>query len=337
MNYITRAYRPGDEEKIIEMFNEVFHQNLDLSHWYWKYRDNPYGSYVISLATTEDGVLAAHYAGYPVKLSCSLSPGSPPVEIMTYQLGDKMTRRTFRSVGFGRKALIARTYVNFKAAHMKNGIPFAYGFAAHHSFRFGVVILNYADIEPVPYRRMPFDALKRLKTGRIRNLISPIRVEEVSEIDDEWTDFFSSVAPFFGCLTKREALYLRWRYLQRPGRRYHIIAARRGSRLAGWSVFFREQNRIIWGDALCRPKDADCVKVLLAHLRRHQVSDGAEFIECWFPPRPLWFDAVLKELGFEIGNEPNGLHFVAPIVIEPQSPEMLKKYFYYTMGDSDLF
>ena len=51
---IIRSYRSGDEIKINEMFNEVFGQKRDISHWHWKYRDNPNGPSVISLAESAE-------------------------------------------------------------------------------------------------------------------------------------------------------------------------------------------------------------------------------------------------------------------------------------------
>jgi hypothetical protein len=336
MKFIIRSYRPGDEHQIMEMFNEVFHQNLDLSYWYWKYRDNPYGSYRISLAATESGVLAAHYAGYPLVLS-SYFPGRPYAEINTYQLGDKMSRKTFRAAGFGKGALIARAYAHFKDTYMNESIPFAYGFAAHHSLRFGTLILNYVDVESVTYRKIDIFGLNSLAVNSIKRQITRLRVDEVSGIDERWSDFFNKTAPYYTFLSKRDAAYLRWRYFERPDRKYLMLSVKKGRKLVGWSVFYREANKIIWGDALFSPEDVDAIKSVLLNLRDHPYAEGAGFIECWFPPRPLWWDDILRSLNFISGAEPSNLHLTSPVFSDPAAPEMLSKYFYYTMGDSDLF
>jgi len=336
MSFIIRAYRPGDEEEILDMFNEVFGQNRDIAHWHWKYRDDPYGSYCISLAVAPDGVLAAHFAGYPVKLYSAVSPQGP-ADIDTLQLGDKMTRREFRSVGFGKSALIAKTYAHFKEAYVRENIPFTYGFAAHHSLRFGVSVLKYADLEPVPYRRLDFGVLGNMRIRGFTRLFSTIRTEEAETADETWTDFFYRVAPRYEYLTRRDETYVRWRYFGRPDRRYLVISARKRGRLSGWSVFHRENNKIVWGDALCDPGDPDCIKAILIRLRRHPLSEGADFVECWFPPRPLWWDRVLREIGFRISEEPNGLHFVSPAFNDRSALQTLGERFYYTLGDSDLF
>jgi hypothetical protein len=336
MTFTIRNYSPGDEEKILAMFSEVFGQKRSLAHWHWKYRDNPYGSCRISLAVTEDGILASHYAGYPVKI-CSFIPPGKPVEMNSYQLGDKMTKKAYRSIGFGKSALISRAYEQFKESYVDNAVPFCYGFAAHHSLRFGINVLKYADMGPVPFRRISLRRLKKSTGSWLRRIFSPARVTEVHSIESHWTDFFHSVAADYKCLVKRDAPYLTWRYLQRPDRKYLIFSIYTGHTLTGWSVFFREDKKLIWGDALFRKGDSESVKVLLNHVSNHKVAHGTDTVECWFPPSPQWWGRTLEEIGFEKETDLNDLHFTLPIYHDLHTVEMIRRYFYYTIGDSDLF
>lgn len=335
-SFIIRSYQEGDEFKINEMFNEVFNQNRELSAWYWKYRDNPYGSRVMSLAFSEDGTLAAHYGGYPVRLYFRPSREDDPAEINTYHLGDKMTRKRFRHAGFGKTSLLSRTFLNFKRTFGRD-VPFGYGFGTRNSLKFGLMFLDYSDIEPAVYRKLECNLIRKQKVSLLAGLAFGVKVNEVSDIDESWTDFFYNVAPSYKCLIKRDSTYLNWRYLDRPDRRYLILSARKMGKLSGWSVFFREKNKIIWGDALYLPHDFKSVQSTLAYLVAHPISDGADFLECWFPLRPSWWDDMLKRLKFRTEAEPNNLHLTGPVFNDKNSPEMLRRYFYYTMGDSDLF
>lgn len=329
---VIRSYNEGDEYVINEMFNEVFNQNRELSAWYWKYRDNPYGNFIISLAESEDGTLAAHYAGYPVRVCNYHSNNSAPDEFTTYHLGDKMTRKQFRVLGFGKSSLLARTFAHFKQTHAKS-IPFGYGFGTHHSLRFGLMFLNYADIELVTYRRLNLINM----SGVDKTLGPDITINEVSAADETWTEFFNSTAVNYGFLIKRDAAYIKWRYLQRPDKKYLVLSVKNGLKLVGWAVFHRVADKLIWGDALFYPGCAGYVRYMLSHLKKHPISTGADFIEGWFPSRPVWWDAILKDIGFSIEAEPNKLHLTGPVFNDPDAPETLRKYFYYTMGDSDLF
>lgn len=336
-HFIIRNYLPGDESGINDMFNEVFSQKRDLSHWYWKYRDNPYGSHFISLAVSHNGVFAAHYGGYPVRISSLIHPGMGPEEIMTFHLGDKMTRKQYRGEGFGKSSLLARTFEHFRDTFATNSIPFGYGFGTHHSLKFGMMFLNYSDTEPVVYRRLFQEGMRDLKPSRLRNGLLGLRAETVSDIDRSWTEFFNSVAPGYRYLVTRDEEYLRWRYLRRPDRKYVIVALRRGTDLAGWSVFFRESNKIIWGDAMFREGDIEGVRSLLCYVKSLPLAGGADFIESWFPGKPEWWDVILEKIGFTREDEPLGLRLTGPVFNDPQAPEILREHFYYTLGDSDLF
>lgn len=334
---LIRSYSLGDECKINEMFNEVFSQNRDITHWYWKYRDNPYGSYIISLAVTSDDILAAHYAGYPVKLCLYSSKDTKPTETTIYQLGDKMTRSSFRSVGFGKNAILVRTFSHFMKTYTNKEISFAYGFLTHHSLRFGLLFLGYSIIEPVCYRRLALETLSDMNNPSFEPNQNTISITPVSEIDESWTEFFNSVAPDYCYLIKRDADYLRWRYLQRPDRKYITLVAKKGGKIAGWSVFYRSGSKIIWGDGLFHRDDIDSVSAILKYLHRHPYNKGCAFIECWFPPRPDWWDTLINSLGFINGTEPDNLRFCITNITDKNAPERLTSYFYYTMGDSDLF
>jgi hypothetical protein len=335
--FVIRPYRKGDEKAIIEMFNEVFNQNRDLSHWYWKYRDNPYGSFCVSVATGRNGILASHFAAYPLKIRFfGDGERTGPAEYTIYHAGDKMTRRQFRHVGFGKSALLARTFMHFRETFASSAF-FTYGFMTHHSLRFGLLLLGYTVIEEVPYRTVPLEKLPDRRSRLAERYLRGITVEIVSDVDDSWTDFFSRTGEHYSALVRRDAPYLMWRYLSRPDRRYLVVATRRKSRLSGWSVFYRDANRIMWGDALYEKGDTDSVRATLSFVKSHPFSDGAESVEGWFPPRPAWWDSELKRLGFLIAPEPNRLRFCIGNYEDREAPELVRKHFYYTIGDSDLF
>jgi hypothetical protein len=335
--FVVRAYQEGDEYHINAMFNEVFSQSRDMSHWYWKYRDNPYGSFCISVAVGPEGVFASHFAAYPLKL-CFLGEAERGhcVEQIIYHAGDKMTRRRFRRVGLGKSALLARTFMHFRETFAPAAL-FTYGFMTHHSLRFGLLLLGYTVIEEVPYRTLALDKFPRVNDGFLRKFVRGITAEAVSDIDETWTEFFLRAARHYKTLIRRDAAYLRWRYLKRPDKKYFIVATRRRSRLAGWSVFYREANKLIWGDALFEKGDVDSVRAALSFVCSHPFSAGTDVVEGWFPQRPEWWNSTLNRLGFTTEKEPNCLRFCIGNYVDDDTPGMIRDHFYYTMGDSDLF
>jgi len=331
--FIIRPYRRGDEFAINEMFNEVFHQNRQIEHWYWKYRDNPYGSYKITLAFAPDGTLAAHYGGYPVRLFYYPDNGSYE-EYTSLHLGDKMTRKRFRAVGFGRNSILAKTFRGFQDTFLRD-VLFGYGFAAHHSLRFGLLFLGYVDVEPVPFKSASVDELRTNLNKGLMSRFNILKTRQVETVDERWSAFFFRVAQSYKFLTKRDEEYLRWRYFKRPDRSYIFLSVSMMGRLKGWSVFYRDGDRIIWGDALFEPRDLNSVRSILSYLLKEPFSAGTRSIEGWFPSRPFWWEEVLSSLGFENHQEPSNLHLISP-VNDGIAISMLKD-FYYTIGDSDLF
>lgn len=65
---LVREYEPGDEEEIMELFEEAFKRPLDERFWRWRYLNNPYGKGIISLMYEGDK-LVGHYAVIPIPLS----------------------------------------------------------------------------------------------------------------------------------------------------------------------------------------------------------------------------------------------------------------------------
>ncbi len=332
--FIIRPYQHGDEVKINEMFNEVFHQDRSLNHWYWKYRENPYGSHRIALAIAPDGRLAAHYGGYPVRFILNSDKGEK--EFVAHHLGDKMTRKEYRGIGFGRNALLTLTFREFQRS-FGNDAFFGYGFGTHHSLRFGLLFLDYVDIEPVHYWKANINELRHgVKVSSLMRPLSMQRVRPTKWADMKWDIFLSRVAPSYRFLVKRDSEYINWRYLKRPDRRYHILTVERWGRLKGWSVFFRDGNRLIWGDGLFEPNDIESLRVLLMSLISSSYCDGCITIEGWFSNRPLWWSETLKSLGFKAMTEPSNLHLTGPIK-DKEALSLVRNDLYYTMGDSDLF
>lgn len=334
---VIRAYTSGDEGKITDMFNEVFLQSRDIKHWYWKYMDNPYGRSIISLAVACDGNYAAHYAAYPLKLSCCGRGDTQPRLYTAYHAGDKMTRKKFRAAGFGRGSILTMTYNHFRETPVEPDTIFKFGFMTHHSLRFGLLFFDYTVIEDVPYWKASLEELARLKADFTGAATDSINVEEVLQVDDRWTDLFSRTAPDYGCLVRRDETHLKWRYIERPDRKYLIFAVTKGTRLAGWSVFYREGDRLLWGDALFERGGIDCLKAMLVHVYSHPVFSGAKSIEGWFPARPDWWGAMLIDAGFRAETEPNNLRFCIGNIVNSAAFDIASKHFYYTMGDSDLF
>lgn len=320
----TRAYREGDEAAILDLFARAFpHAPRTLAHFRWKYRENPFGNARISL-TFDDDRLVAHYAGYAVPFRVF------DRDVLAHQIGDTMTDVSIRHVGRGPTSLLGRTALHFYEQFCERQVAFNYGFNVANIHKFSLRFLRADRVEGVTYRV----AQPPQPVPRARRWLGGYQLELVQDVDKEFDALFARVANDYRFLVRRDARYVRWRYLAAPDGRYTLVAIRKWRRLVGWTAFRVDDDRFLWGDALFDRRFPGAVEVMLRHV---VPSQSVTTIEAWFPPRPLWFDAILRELGFETRPEPQGLSVMCVPFALPDATGAMRDALYYSWGDSDLF
>ncbi|HYM60879.1 MAG TPA: GNAT family N-acetyltransferase [Thermoanaerobaculia bacterium] len=326
--FTIRAYEPGDESAILELFARAFGVSRTVAHWRWEFEQNPLGARRISLAFDSDGRLVGQYAGYPV----SFRDGD--AGFMAHQIGDTMTDVSVRHVGRGPTSIFGQIAGHFYRTYCDGQVAFNYGFNVSNVQKFSMRFLRSDRVEPVPYRVRDLRADPIARIPRAARWLRGFQLELVTDPGEEWDRFFEQVAPAYRFLTRRDAQYIRWRYLEHPGRTCFIVAIRKWRRLAGWSVFRVREHRLIWGDALFDPRHPEAVEVLLRHIVPGYPVDA---LEAWFPKRPEWFDAILANLRLEVRTEPQDLALMCVPFAIPDATARMRERLYYTMGDSDLF
>jgi len=320
--FTTRAYRDGDEQAILDLFARAFpHAPRTRAHFDWKYRENLFGNGRISLTFDEEERLVAHYAGYAVPFRISGR------DVLAHQIGDTMTDVSIRHVGRGPTSILGRTALHFYENFCEGQVAFNYGFNVSNIHKFSLRFLRADRVEAVTYRvREP---LKRL--SRLQRWFSGYEIDVVRSVDEEWDELFARVEKDYEFLVRRDARYVRWRYLDVPDQQYTLVAIRKRKKLIGWIVFRIREDRFLWGDALFDRNFPDAVEVALREVARRMQIEG------WFPPRPQWFDAILHNLAFETRPEPQDLSVMCVPFTWPEATAGMRASLYYTWGDSDLF
>src|SRR4029079_7103011 len=126
----------------------------------------------------------------------------------------------------------------------------------------------------------------------------------VRTMTPDFDELFDRVAGDYRFLVRRDAQYLRWRYLECTAIPYVVVGVRRWRRLVGWIVYRIRDNRLTCGEALFDGHDPHAVSVVLRHV---VAAHAVEMVEGWFPHRPEWFDRALIDFGFEDRPEPQDL------------------------------
>lgn len=321
---IVRAYKPGDEAAILDLFERSFHVQRSLPHWQWTYRDDPYGREHISVAFDGER-LVGHYSGYPVPFHID------GADVLAHQIGDTMTDTSVRHVGRGPTAVLGRTARHFYETFCEDRIAFNYGYNVANIQKFSVRFLRSDRVLPVAYRvrRAPLPEVSRLSRW-----LRGYTLEVVERATADFDELFERAARGYQFLIRRDARYLQWRYFDCPDSSYIFVAVRKWRRLAGWIVYRIRENKLIWGDALFDPKHAEAARVVVPHVA---AAHRVEAVEGWFPRYPAWFDAELRAMDFEDRPEPQDLALMCVPFQMSDATARMRASLYYTMGDSDLF
>jgi hypothetical protein len=327
--FTFRSFRAGDEQQILVLFARAFpHATRGIEHFRWEYQRSPFGNEHIALTFNESGGLVAQYAGYPVPM---VDDGR---NLIAHQIGDIMTDRSVRQVGRGPTSILARTAQHFYDSFCRGKVAFNYGFTTDAHRELSIRFLGSDAVEPAPYRVRDLKRNPFIPITRRERWPRGWQLELVTDPGPEFDNFFARVAPAYRFLVRRDAQYLRWRYLECPDVPYFIVAIRKWRRLVGWSVFGVRGSGLAWGDALFDPKYPRAAEVLLRHV---VPSYPVDRIDGWFPARPAWFHEILGGMQFESRPDPQDLSLMCvPFSVADASARIADRL-YYTYGDSDLF
>ena len=327
--FLTRGFADGDGPAILDLFARCFpHATRTMDHFRWKYENDPFGAGHISLTFDAAGTLVGHYAAYLVPFQW----GDRVLSV--HQVGDTMTLPAVRHIGRGPTSILGRTVQDFYDRFCTQQVAFNYGFNAANIHKFSLRFLGIERVAPVAWRERDLSLDPIPKLSRWARKAKGYRLDLLRQAGSELDEFFERVRPGYQFLVRRDARYLQWRYLDCPDTAYFVITIRRWGRLVGWSVFRVQGKSLIWGDALFDPEVPAAVSVMLRH-----VVPGypVNRVEGWFPQHPEWFNAVLHELDFETGKEPQDLSLGCIPFAMGDAVSKMRESLYYTMGDSDLF
>lgn len=325
--FLIRAYQEGDEAAILELFRQSFHTERSPAHWRWKFEGNPAGARRISVALDSDGRLVGHYAAYPVPFRLDGD------DIEAHQIGDTMTDPSIRHIGRGPTSILGRTALHFYGNFCEGRVAFNYGFNVANIQRFSLRFLRSDRVEPVSYRFRDLAARPLRRLGRAERMLRGYRFELAKSVGPEWDELFLRVADAYRFLVRRDARYVRWRYLEHPDFDYAVVAIRKWGRLVGWVVTRVRGESLTIGDALIDPAHPDAVEMAARHLVH---VFPVKHLDGWFPPRPGWLAPALSRL-FDLAQEPQDLSVMCVPFTRAEVVEEMRRSLYYTLGDSDLF
>lgn len=279
---VIRPYKDGDEEGIRRLFHLCFGKELLPEEWRWKYQQSCLGS--SSFLAEADGEIVAHYGGFRLHF-CSQG-----TVLNAFQGCDVMTHPQFRARIFSKKGIIVQTAEAFYRA---NPMEFIYGFPSERHGRLKALQLGFEKHHYInSMKKENSDFLSR------RNLL--IKVEEgwdrirAGEIDTLWAESRG----FYPLSIEKTSSYIFWRYRDRPGRTYEVIALRGFIKrdLKAYMVVKSDGNVLRVLDFFVTPS-LDFRK-FLSVLENLAIRKGARYITFWVNPAEECFGR-LKSNGYK--------------------------------------
>lgn len=353
-SWTVRAYRPGDEVGINDLFNIVFERDRPLSVWQWKFDRNPATEEkVIAVAESESGEIVGVYPALPMRFRFG------DRTVIATQPVDNCIAPDCRGGGRLQVAL----FREFVRRMREIGAGFAFGFPNEVAYRVGKRLLKYSDLTALMLRdrRMSFrqavhrrtqaPALRQVGEAVGRGLVTlglgwqrlavprDVVIEAAADFDERFDTLRPRINGDALVSPIRDQAYLRWRYVGNPGGGFRILRACRGDRLAGYFVgkLQEEPAGVRVGYVLeVAAEDEPALRALLCRGLSDFRAAGADWARCGLLPHRA-IGGPYATLGFrrDVGRMP-AVYAIYDETLERRLFEDPGQWD-FCLGDSDMF
>ena len=308
--YHIRDYKAGDEQAIITLFNIVFGASLSVSQWQWKYKGTQSETVYAKVIVDDQNKLVGHVGAIPLRgYYCGK-------QIPFFQICDIMIHPDHRGYLGSRNLFTALLRTLFTTIFHRFPRAFCYGFPGRRPFQLGKQAKVYDMIE------IPMEMTRRSQSKKWNWLNTKPLAWNDSRLDRLSLQCISQYA----LLAQRDRLYLQWRYADNPFFSYQIIGFFILGKLIGWAVIRQRENHLLVIDILISPH---WLKSALLSLDKIAAQRGIDSVHIWLPnelSKP--YLGELKYTDVVVTHTTWGAHY---------SSNDVRRNFYYTMGDLDIF
>lgn len=274
--------RPEHDARIFELYASVFGEaNLERSRrrFVWQYFENP--------NTPEDGPVI--WMARDTEKSGDEILGQMATMPFPMWWGDREVRASAGNDYFVRKDAQGRGIGIALSNKWADEVDVALALGLTPS-SYPLFKKIFRDVGPVPAWVKPLDgvAIAKKRLGPILGALaapgavlgvallsrSPalrdygVDVHETTDVTADFDELWRRARASFATVVRRDARYLKWKYLDCPFREYRILAARRGADLAGYTVIREEGEpgfkRGVIADLFCDTKDEGVQDALIA-------------------------------------------------------------------------
>ena len=325
MRLASRNYVLGDEKQIANLFKLSFGKELNIEFWRWRYIENPFGKSVIMLMFDGE-ILVGHYAIIRIPVLIDGKETKAAFSMTT------MTHPEYRGMG-----IFPKLAKDVYAECGKSGCELVFGFPNENSYGSFCKKLDW-----VGFGKVPAWICKNMEKEEHQNDLTEVKFyfKSVGYFDKKFDKLWDIAKPDCRFVVPRTSEFLNWRFLQKPGKEYHIVALyNKNKHLLGYAVYkiydAEDEKRGHIIDFLFAPGNAveeEIIDYGVAYFMR----EGVDNISCWVPSICKMED-ILSERGFKRIEWPTyfGLKYLETYKGEKDISSF--EELYITMGDSDVF
>lgn len=329
----------------LELFDACFTKNgapRDAAVLKWRYLDNPTDAMFVDFAMASEERIAAIYASIPLRFRIG------GVQRLGIQSVDTMTDAEYRGRNLFVK-LAAHTYARAQDA----GVALVYGTPNGDSAHGFFTRLEWRDLNPLPFLIRPLRArwlLEQFKLRRAAALLPDIRLpigrraagEPVHRFDERFTRLWNEFSTGVRVAVERDARYLNWRLVDKPGEDYQNRFIGDGGGVAAFTshcVKRDEHSRIGYlMESLCAPGSERALRGLIRSALADMAAREADVAVAWCLPHSPTYTAFLRTgfVPFPRRMRPVELH-IGVRAFDPAVAEQIydRRAWYLSYLDSD--
>jgi len=333
-DWTIRKYEPGDEEGIVNLFNEVFSEiNTEFVHrtmdeWYWQFRDSPLGNQT-TVALDLEGRIIGQYTSIPFR---TWLRGKEEVtsQIVDTCIASKYQRSLKREGVF--LSVSIQYFDTFAYGHPT---VLCYGYPVPNAQRIGVRFLGYIPVlEPV---KALVNNLDEKKVQALEDQGKGVEIKKVDHFGEDVDVFWEKMKQKVQYTIFRNSEFLNWRYINHPKVNYRCYQARRNGEITGviaYRVGWINEKITPIVELFTDPDDHETQAALVARAAEDGMKENHPRLEMWYPPSGVWY-RTFKALGFE--EEPTRFNLINRLFADWMNNEWIMEHQFFTMGDSDIY
>jgi GNAT superfamily N-acetyltransferase len=343
---VVRRAREHDAE-MFRLYEQVFGADATAAsrrRWSWQYERNPLlaATGPVIWMAREPGRLLGQMAALRVRLWFGGR------EVQASWGNDYFVRVDAQGRGLG--ALLSNAWSDHEDVALALGLtPSSYPLFKK---------LGFVDVGPVPFFQKIMDpgevarrrigrlagtlaapalaALLRLRLGAEPTAPADVEVRPVAAFGPEYDGLWERARASYVMCVRRDAGYLRWKYLECPHRRYDLVEARRGGELVGFAVSRGDDykgTRLGWiVDVFTDTRDEGAKDALIHALLFSFRAAGVARAQAYSLNVPL--AATLRRHGFFPGS--SAVQFCVKSAVDPQGAFDDRSGWNLMFGDGDL-